>query len=329
MKKYILIILFAQSTFSQTEDFLNDLGFFIKDAIYYSDKFITPATDAAVYQASSGWVSTVKKRKLWDFSLGIHSNIFFVPKSDRTFQLNNSDLSFFTLENANSATVPTALGNNEQYNLTGDLGGTPISIETPQGINQELVFYPHFNASLAVWKGTEVLFKISPYTKLKRSEYQVYGLGLKHNIDQYFKYLQKRKINLSTLFSYSNEEIKFEFIDVTTDFGSLGINQLSGLVDSYQFQINASKEYKKVELIAGIIANTSNFKYILTGETGSIEAILPVQQILNKSLEDIYKTKTNVLGEVSCRYQISKVYLQSTIAFGKFVNSNFALQYEF
>ena len=35
------------------------------------------------------------------------------------------------------------------------------------------------------------------------------------------------------------------------------------------------------------------------------------------------------MAEVSCRYQISKVFLQTTLAFGKFVNSNFSVQYEF
>jgi len=54
-----------------------------------------------------------------------------------------------------------------------------------------------------------------------------------------------------------------------------------------------------------------------------------LQQVLNKRLEEIYKTKTNFMGEISGRYQISKIYLQSTIAFGKFVNTNLSVQYEF
>jgi hypothetical protein len=73
----------------------------------------------------------------------------------------------------------------------------------------------------------------------------------------------------------------------------------------------------------------SDVKYKLTGPKGQIEQTIPIQSIFNERLKEIYKTRTNYLGEVSCRYKINKMYLQSTFAFGKFVNSNIALQYEF
>ena len=325
----VLFLLSAQITFSQTQTFLDDLGSFIKDAIFYSDKYITPATDAAVYQASSAWVNTVKKKKLLDFTLGVNANVFLVPNSDKTFQLNNSDLSFFSIENSNSVEVPSALGNDVQYYMSGDLDGTAVRIETPQGIDQQFVFYPHLYGSLTLWYGTDLLVKFSPYTKLKKSEYQVYGVGLKHNLDQYFKGLQSKKVNLAATFSYSKEDIRFAFLDINTPYGTLGLNQLSGLVDTYQFQFNASKEYKKFEFIAGLIANTSDFRYLLLGPEGTIEQYISFQKTLNDNLKTIYKTKTNYMAEVSCRYQISKVFLQTTLAFGKFVNSNFSVQYEF
>jgi hypothetical protein len=112
---------------------------------------------------------------------------------------------------------------------------------------------------------------------LKKSEYQVYGVGLKHNIDQYFKSLKTKQINLAATLTYSKEDVRFAFLDVNTPYGTLGINQLSGLVDTYQFQINASKEYKKIELIAGLIGNTSDFRYVLSGPVGSIESVIPVK----------------------------------------------------
>ena len=325
----VLFLLSAQITFSQSQTFLDDLGLFVKDAIFYSDKYITPATDAAVYQSSSAWVNTVKKKKLWDFSVGINANVFLVPNRDRTFQLKNSDLSFFTIENANAVETPTALGNANQYFLSGDLDGTPVRIETPQGIDQQFVFYPHLHGSVSLWYGTDLLIKFSPYTRLKQSEYQVYGFGLKHNLDQYFKGLQSKKVNLAATFSYSKEDIRFAFLDINTPYGTLGLNQLSGLVDTYQFQFNASKEFKKFEFITGLIANTSDFRYILSGPEGTIESVISIQKTLNDNLKTIYKTKINYMAEVSCRYQISKVFVQSTIAFGKFVNSNFSVQYEF
>lgn len=329
MKKIVfLFLLVSNISFSQPQQELEDLGNLINDALFFSNKYFTPAADAAIYQATSGWVSSPKKRKLWDVTLGIHFNAFLVPTKDRQFVINNSDFTFFNIENASSATVPTALGNNDQVNFIGLLGTTPVSLKTPEGVNEEVVLYQHFSGSVSLWYGTELVVKYAPQTKLKKGDYQVYGFGFKHNFDQYFKALQTKKINLAGLVCYSNEDISFDFIDPQTSIGSLGINRISGLVNTLQLQFNASKEYKRFEISTGIIVNVSDIKYQFTGDIPPNQAI-PTQSLFNERLKEIYKTKTNFLGEVSCRYKINKMYLQSTFAFGKFVNSNIALQYEF
>ena len=329
MKKLVfLFLLVSNISFSQTAQELEDLGHLINDALFFSNKYITPAADAAIYQATSGWISSPKKRKLWDVTLGVHFNAFLVPNKDRQFVINNSDFTFFQIENASSATVPTALGNNDQVNLIGQVGTTPVSLKTPEGVNEEVVLYPHFSGSIALWYGTELVVKYAPKTNLKKGDYQVYGFGFKHNFDQYFKALQTKKINLAGLVCYSNENISFDFIDPQTSIGTLGINRITGLVDTWQFQFNASKEYKRFEIITGIIANVSDVKYKFTGDVPPNQAI-QTQSLFNERLKEIYKTRTNFLWEVSCRYKINKMYLQSTFAFGKFVNSNIALQYEF
>jgi len=330
--KYLILgicLIFSGKSFCQTAQTFDEIGRFLTDATLYSEKYITPATDAAVYQASSSWITSAKKRKLYDVTLGIHGNVFFVPKSDRSFEVKNSDFSFFTIENQTSATVPTALGSDTQYYLVGQIDNNQVRIAAPNGVNQETIFYPYIQGSLALWKGFEVVAKYSTKVKLKRGNYQVYGFGLKHNFSQYFKSLEKSKINLAALLAYSKENISFDFLDTYTTYGNLGINQITGKVDTWQFQISASKEWKNFELLFSTIANRSDFKYMLTGERGQIEDVIPVQYILNEKLKDIYKTKYNYIAEISGRYQFSKIYVQTSLAFGKFVNTNLSVQYEF
>lgn len=330
--KYIVIgicLIFSGKSFSQSPQAIQDIGLFLEDATYFSEKYITPATDVAVYQASSSWMTSPKKRKLFDVTLSLHSNLFFVPKRDRSFEIKNSDFSFFTIENSTSATVATALGNDNQYFLVGQIDGNQVRIETPKGVNQETIFYPYLQGSISLWKGFEVIAKYSTKVKLKRGDYQVYGFGLKHNFSQYFKTLESKKIHLAGLVAYSKEEISFGFLDTNTSYGNLGINQLTGEVNTWQFQLSASKEWKKFELMTSIITNQSDFKYYLSGPKGEIEKTIPVQYVLNEKLKDIYKSKFNALGEIAGRYQFSKIYVQTSIAFGKFVNSNLSVQYEF
>lgn len=326
----IMAFLFTQKSEAQTSpQDIQQIGYLLSDALLYSQQYIVPATYAAVYQASAAWVMSPKKRKKWDVNLGLHTNIFFVPKADRTFQIQNSDFQFFEIEGATSATVPTALGNDNQVYLVGELGGEQVRFKTPEGINQETVIYPYLQGGIELPYGFEFIARYSTKTKLKRGDYQVYGFGLKHNFSQYFSKMEDNKIYFSVAAIYSKEDISFDFLDINTAYGNLGINNLNGLVDTFHFQLSASKEFKRFELITNFILNHSAFEYVVSGNKGSIEEVFPVQNIINGLLKRVAKDKTNILGEISGRYQISKIYLQSSIAFGKFVNGNIGVQYQF
>lgn len=308
---------------------LQEMGNLIQDAIYFTDLYITPATDAAVYQAASSWVNTPQKAERWSFTLGVHMNTFFVPKSDRSFQLNNSDLGFFQIENQDSALTPTALGSDEFVTLKGVLGGSDVSLKSPEGVDRDLIIYPYLQGSLGFGFGTEVIAKFSPKITLKNVEYQVYGLGLKHSLSQYFHHIEDSNFFVSALVGYSKEDLTVSFLDIETKYGNLGFNALNSLIDTWQFQLNASKKWNKFELMSGIITNTSSFEYKVKGEKGKIEEIIPLQSILNNELKAIAASKFNVIGEVSGRVEFYKFFIQTTIAFGKFVNSNLSLQYKF
>lgn len=334
---FISLFLSAHQVKSQNATLAAELNNFMNDAVFFTDKYITPATDAAVYQAASSWVNTPKKAKLWDFTLGIHGNAFVVPQSDRSFAISNGDFKFFQIQNATAGNTPTALGNNQYLTLVGQLTindattphtTTDVVLKTPEGINMETVVYPYVQTSLGLLYGTELIAKYSPKTQLKNVAYQVYGFGLKHNLSQYFKHLEKNNFHLSTLVGYSNEDITVAFLDVKTAYGDLGLNALNSKIDTWQWQLNGSKEFKKLEISTGLIMNSSHFDYKLQGKNSKVFG-LNVQEELNKRLTSIYKTKVNVIGEIAARYKISQFYIQTSLAFGKFVNSNLSLQYQF
>ena len=305
------------------------IGYLIDDALFFSDQYVTPATDAAIYQSASGWITSPKKTELWDVSFGLHTNVFFTPYRDRNFVIKNSDFTFFKLEQGTSASVPTALGNDNQVYLSGTLGDSPLRLKTPEGMNMNTVAYPYLQASVGLPFGTELIVKYSTKVKLKKSDYQVYGIGLKYNFSQYIKSLEAQKIHLAVLAGYGKEDVSFNFLNVQTDYGTLGINTISGTVDTWQFQLSASQEFGDLEFMGSFIANVSDVKYKVKGETGTIEQIIPLQKVLNKRLEEIYKTRTNYIGEMSCKYNIDKFDVQTIVAFGKFVNTNVSLTYSF
>lgn len=323
-----IIFLMSCPIFSQTnQGLLDDIGLFLDDALLYSEQYITPATDAAVYQASAQWMVSPKKRQLWNFTIGMHTNLFVVPKSDRSFQINETDFSLMTIQGDNNSwSVPTAFGGESDDVILANLGDSEILIRVPEGVDMETIFYPYLQGALSLWKGTEIMMRYSTKVKLKRGYYQVYGFALQHNLSQYSDYLQQKKINLALMGGYSNEDISFDFLNLQTAFGDLGLSSLRGLVDTYQLQLGVSKPWQQFELMTIIIANKSWFEYKAGGKpTDDLSATF--NQLVNEKLKEIYISKVNIIGEVSARYHYSKFFFQTSVAFGKFVNLNASIQY--
>ena len=328
---FVLVALFfgfVNSIHAQTATQLEQIGYLLGDALLYSKQYLIPATDGAVYQASSAWMNTAKKREDWSVTIGLHGNTFKVPHNDRSFIINNSDFKFFEIEGATSAEVPTALGNGDTFYLVGDLDGQQIRLKTPKGVDQEYITYPYVDASFALPSGTEIIGRFSYKTDLKRGDYQVYGFGIKHNLSQYFPKLGEKKINIAAMSFYSNEDINFDFLDVNTAYGNLGINNLNGIVDTYHYQLSVSKEIKRFEILGSFIVNTSDFNYVVTGDKGEIESVLPAQYIINQLLDTIQKRKTNYIGEVAVNYSLYDFNFIGTFAFGKFMNFNAGVSYK-
>lgn len=325
------IVLFSSSRLSAqtTDETIAQLNSMIDDAIFFTDRYITPATDAIAYQAAAGWMATPKKANRWDFTLSANFNTFFVPQSQRHFLLKDEDLSFFTIDDVPQASTPTALGGDQVVSLTGQLNGEPVTLESPEGVNRETILYPYLQGSLGVGYGTEIIGRFAPRIVLKHVDFQIYGIGIKHNLSQYFPKMETKKWHLAATALYSKEDVTVEFLDVITSFGNLGLNGLHSDVNSWQVQLGGSKELGKWEVSASIVGNTSHFKYDVQGERGQIEDILPLHDILNKELESIYKTQFNLLGEMAGRYTFAPFYVQGFVGFGKYINTNLSLQYQF
>ena len=325
----LFVFVFSNFGSAQTTAQFEQIGYLLEDALLYSKQYLIPATDASVYQASSAWMNSAKKKENWEINIGIHGNMFFVPNSDRSFTISNSDFKFLKLEGTETtAVVPTAIGNDDTYYLVGDLDGQQVRLKTPKGVNQETINYPYLDVSIALPSGTELTGRFSTKTNLKRGYYQVFGVGLKHNISQYFTNLEPKNIHISAMSFYSKEDISFDFLDVNTSYGNLGINNLNGIVDTFHYQLAVSKEIKKFEILGSFIINTSMFNYVVSGDKGAIEDVFPAQKIINQLLDTIEKRKTNYIGEIAVNYSFNKFNILSSFAFGKFFNYNLGVSYK-
>jgi hypothetical protein len=77
----VAFLCFANKGQSQTAQAFEDIGHLLNDAIFFSNQYITPATDAAVYQAASGWMTSPKKTKTLGCDFRVTFQCFFCSET--------------------------------------------------------------------------------------------------------------------------------------------------------------------------------------------------------------------------------------------------------
>lgn len=329
LNKLIIFAIFfcTNLIFSQTPG--DDLNKILNDLTFYSGKYVAPATEAIVYQASSAWIFSPKLKKEWSYTLGINTNIFLVPKSNRNFNIKNSDFEIFKIVGINddrNVTVPTTLGDKTNVYIEADFFGSPIKTRF-DGINQEQIIYPYLQGSLVLPKGFELMAKYSLKNNLKNGAYQVYGAALQYNISQHFAKLKEKNINIASLIAFNKEDLEVDVILASGSSNQLGLKKLVSNIVSYQWQVNASKTFNKFEIITGFVLNSSNIKYNFEFEQNPA---INASELLNTKVKELDKNQTIILGELSGRYNFYKnFYFQSTISIGNQFNSNIGIQHEF
>src|SRR6478735_5143038 len=80
IKGALLVFLFSfTSEKAKSQDnFAEQVQNLLNDAVFFTGKYVAPGSDATVYQAASSWVNTPMRKSLWDFTMGLHFNTFFV-----------------------------------------------------------------------------------------------------------------------------------------------------------------------------------------------------------------------------------------------------------
>lgn len=326
--KIFIVLLIFNSIQIKAQDTFQQISNLFGDAISYTENFIKPATDVVSFQAASSWTTSVNKQKLWDFNLSFQTNVLITPNRKKSFDISNDDFSFFTIEGQSNVTVPSALGNDNQYFLVGDLNGSEVRLKTPEGLNQEFIAYPFIHAELGLPFGTSLSARFTPKSNLKGGSFRLYGLGIQHNLDQYFPKIQEKHINLSTQIVYINEEIGFSYLSLNTETISINVDRILSTIDTYQFQLSASKEFKKWEIMTSVIGNKNTFNYSLPKENLTDESL--GNNLLYQLLQTISSDSINVLAEFSVRYSLNNhFYLQGAVSVGKFTNTNLGIQYQF
>ena len=246
MKNFILFLSLFTLTFSSAQ-FFDDLKKVLdataEDAQALTVAYISPLGESMTYGLNAGWANTAKTHKKLGFDLTVGAVLPSVSDAAKVF--NTNDLELQRLE-PSSPTASTVFGPKNTATFTENL--TSATIELP-GYEDDLIMnslpVPYFQVGLGLFFDTEIIVRYVPKVKVKGLEIDVLGLGLKHNLMQYFGALDKLPLNVSALASFTKLNGSYQFDSAKPDQkATLG-------VDAFVVQALASLDFPIISLVGG------------------------------------------------------------------------------
>ncbi len=266
MKKIVICTLLCFGFFNlsvKAQDFENLLASGKQDASTYLGNYMEPVFKGLISNLNSGWYHSGKTHKLFGFDFSINASVAFVPNKDKTFVFNNDDYSFLELQNGNtSENLPTIMGEESNTLIVvnnRDLNGNIIpneflpAFETLDGIEDELplaaIPTPMVQFGFGLPTKTDIKLRFVPSVGGSDVKFNLFGVGLQHNILQHFLKLDKVPIvDLSLLGAFTTSTTLY-----TPEDSNIGTDQETTIkVNAYTAQLVGNVNLKIVSFYAGL-----------------------------------------------------------------------------
>ena len=86
------------------------------------------------------------------------------------------------IRGAQSAEIPTALGGHTETFFDFHIDDEAYEWQAFEGIKQDVVTHPYLQASVGLWKETDVTLRYSPKVTINTSSYDIFGAAIKHTL---------------------------------------------------------------------------------------------------------------------------------------------------
>ncbi|WP_412986285.1 DUF6588 family protein [Pontimicrobium sp. IMCC45349] len=277
MKKLLLIIALVFTTqFSKAQE-LESLLLAADDASLLAENYMRPAMNGLMYSMNNGWYTTAKTHKKFGFDITISANASFVPSKDEMFDFIASEYQYLSLPNGETS-LPTIMSDNDSETLVdvsipnGNNTFNVGSFEMPGGITDDLpanaIGAPMVQVGVGIPFKTDVKLRLVPKVSFDDDvEASLIGVGLQHDLMQYFGPLDKLPLNVSILAAFTKMDVTYSIDDdsisddvvVTNGQGEFKLN-------TWTVQALASLDFKIVTLYGGVGYNNGSSSFKMKGD---------------------------------------------------------------
>jgi hypothetical protein len=303
---------------------LEDIGLVANDLIILTEQYISPAAEASVYQASGGWYSNFTPKKKFEVEVSLQYNLLFIPNKYKTFVVNEANMQNIGIQgSATSAEIPTALGGDNIVVLEGQIGDETFEFDSPEGIGQNTVKHGQIQASIGLWKQTNVIVRFSPNININDTDYSSFGIGVAHHLNQWINPLKESSYHFGLLATYTSYSVEDEFSEADLILATINGIKVDG--DSFGFNLVASKSIKQFDFSAALGFTSTKFDYKVTGS--NLVDSIDIMGFLNESLGEVDNSDTNFKVDLNVNYRIKDFSFNTMLTFGQFANLNMGVNY--
>ena len=289
--KSVLLVLFFSPlfTWSQSSGLESILFSVESDSKKIFERYLNPLMKGAIYSTNSGWYNTAKVHKKLGVDLTLRINTAFVPSADQVFSISNLEYITSKVDD-----LPTIIGSNRQEDLIitipsdGILPELNTTIKAPKGIKSRLPFgavpAPVLQLGVGIPFDTEIIIRYSPEYHRKGVDMSLKGIGIKHNLLQYFGPIDKFPFNVSAFASFSKMKIDYDIQSFSSINGSGQVAQFS--LNNYNLLLLASLDLMVVNFYTGFGLSGGNSSFNMLGQYDleyKTESNIPVTRSLNRS----------------------------------------------
>lgn len=296
LTKFFFFTLFSLSVCAQSllDPYTNDV---VSDLTQFSENYINPGMKGLLYGINGSWYTTAKTHNKFGVDVTIAGNFAFGSDADKSFNFNSNNYNYTTILSGQT-NVPTLISENNNETIlrveiplalpSGDFPfngniinieeGTTVplvmdGIEFPGGIGSDLPMgalpSPMIQVGVGLPTSTDLKIRYAPKVQTDDFSGDLIGLGLQHNISQYFSKLGESTLplNVSVLGAFTTMNLSYNMVDEDFD------DPIDYRNANAEFKLNAwtvqaigSLDFKLVSVYAGIGYNSGITNLKLNGD---------------------------------------------------------------
>jgi hypothetical protein len=320
------------------EDLANFLKAGEEDASKLMTAYLEPIVKSMSYGMAGGWYHTAKTHKSLGIDVGVTMNLAFIPTSDNFFNPNSLNLSATTYDGARpngsgalydpNRKAPTIFGPKDETQYTSTytdpvLGVQSISYNGPEGfdVKKEIGFAaapaPMIQLGIGVIKNTDLKIRFVPKQEFGSSTFNMFGVGVLHDIKQHIKGIKMLPFDLSALVAYNS-------VSGTTDLSNS--NPSDGTPDSdngnLDFKFNSWVIQALISKKISVLTGYAGFGYSMVDTKVDVKGDYVIDPgnptfVLTNPVAIDYKNNSMRLT-FGMRLKLGPVYLNGDYTFQKY-----------